>query len=225
MRLKTTSVVCGFVFLLCLAALPLIAYAGGRSCMPLSLFLFPAEIAPSGIGLITFLILMVAVIRSLITRKDRTWALSAMAVVILATTAYWNWAGRLPGFLEGLRDRFAAQVGYPKLREFAREVLAGTPLTTSEGIIEGPGRSEPKSDEQARAWDDLVSRYPFLAWTNSAGLIVARDGVAELHWGSPLVGHWGVQVAPEGTVKDLTEEDRGTSLRGAKDIQFVYYWD
>ena len=52
-------------------------------------------------------------------------------------------------------------------------------------------------------------------------LCLVRDGIVQLTWGSALVGHWGCQLAPEGTVRNL-EKGHGTALRVPGDIQFIY---
>lgn len=225
MQVKIASIACVVVLLVCLASLPLIDYAGGRACMPLSVFLFPAEIVPHGIGFVAVLILLAKAVLSLVKRRDRCWTFGALAVSIAAIATCRGVASRLPGFQEGLRDRFVTQVGYPKMREFAKEVSRGSPLTSSDGVFRKPGQYRPLSDEEQKAWNDLVARYPFLAWNHASGGVFTRGGIVEFTWGSPLTGHWGFQVSPEGTVKELTEEDRGFSQKVAEDIQFVYYWD
>jgi hypothetical protein len=68
-----------------------------------------------------------------------------------------------------------------------------------------------------------VSRYPFVSWNNNSGTIIAGDGLVSLTWGSPLVGHWGFEMSPNGLVKGV--EDRCTILRISDDLQFVYYDD
>jgi hypothetical protein len=191
--------------------------------MPLNILLFPAEIVPFGIGFVAVLILLAKAVLSLVKRKDRCWTFGALVVSIAAIATYRGVASRLPGFHEGLRDRFVAHVGYPKMREFANELSR---LVDSGVVIRNPRQDKPLSDEEQRAWDDFVSRYPFLAWNDASGGMFARDGIVELTWGSALTGHWGFQLCPGGTVKELTDaEDRGASLKVADDIQFVYYWD
>jgi hypothetical protein len=116
------------------------------------------------------------------------------------------------------------EVGYPKMREFAREISQDPSLAETQGVIHGPAKVGLASHQVPEKWNGLISRYPFLGWTRGTGVVGARDGVVELTWGSALTGHWGFQVSPGGAVEDL-EEDRGTQLRVAEDIQFVYYYD
>jgi len=225
--MRIITIVCSTVFILCLVAFPVIAYAGGRVCAPLGfppLFgILPAEIVPFGIGALTGVILLTAVVASLIVRQDRAWTLGALAIVLAATGLFVVAAPHLPGFLHGLRDRFVAKVGYPKMREFAREVSQeGFPLG-SEGIIQQPRVWG--SEEGQKQWDELARRYPFLNWTHGAGTVVVRGGPIELTWGSPLTGHWGFQVAPNNGRVEAVEEDRGKVLKVSDDIQFVYYFD
>ena len=52
-------------------------------------------------------------------------------------------------------------------------------------------------------------------------MVIVRGGIVQLTWGSALVGHWGFQVAPDGTVRDL-EKGYGAALRVSDDIQFIY---
>ncbi|MCL5278407.1 MAG: hypothetical protein M1376_00685 [Planctomycetes bacterium] len=219
--MKGTSVVWGLVFLLCLVAFPAIEYTGGRLCMPLIVPpLFPAQVVPAGVGLLAGFKLMSAVVRSLIARQYRAWTLGALIIVIAATGAFWLCAPHLPGFLHGLRDRFVAKVGYARMREFAQEVSQ----TGKEVVIARPGKWSPATPEQQKQWDDLRSRYPFLRWTFGQGVVVARDGIVLLAWGSPLTGHWGCRVAPAGRVEN-PEEDRCRILRVSEDILFVYFSD
>lgn len=223
--MKHRSIICGVIYLLCLLALPVINYAGGRACMPLIVPpLLPAEIVPLGIGFVATIYLLGAVVRSLIARRDRRWTLGVLVVVVAATGAFWLGARHLPGFLHGLRDRFASRVGYDRMRQFAEEISQNHPLVQAEGILIRPERLASASAEQRQQWNDLVSRYPFLNWRPGAGSVVARGGLVTLTWGSPLVGHWGFQVAPGGEVTDL-DSDEGRFLRVAKDIQFVNYFD
>jgi hypothetical protein len=222
---KRASIVCAVVYVLCLLADPVIKYAGGRVCMPLSFPLgLPAEVVPDAIGFVAGICLLGAVVRSLIARRDRRWTLGALAVVVAATGAYRLAAPHLPGYLEGLRDRFVSKVGYAQMRQFAEEVSQNHPLVNAEGILIRPDRLKAASAEQTEQWNDLVSRYPFLTWNDGAGAVIARDGRVEMTWGSPLTGHWGFQVAPAGEVTDL-DAHRGWFLRVAKDIQFVYYYN
>ncbi|MDI6450714.1 hypothetical protein [Anaerobaca lacustris] len=223
--MKRTSIVCGVVFLLCLLALPSIGYIGGRVCMPLWVPPFlPAQVVPLGIGFVAGVFLLGAVVRSLIARRDRRWTLGVLAVVIAATGAFRLAAPHSPGYLHGLRDRFVSKVGYARMRQFAEEVSRHHPLVDSEGILIRPDRLKAGSPEQIEQWNDLVSRYPFLNWNFATGTVIAREGLVELTWGSPLVGHWGFQVATTGEVTDL-DPDRAWFLRVAEDIQFVNYFD
>jgi len=223
--MRTTSIVCGVVFLLCLLADPVIRYAGGRACTPLWVPPgLPAQVAPDVIGFVASVCLLGAVGHSLAVRRRRRWTLGALAVVIAATGAFRLIAPHLPGYLHGLRDRFVSEVGYARMRHFAEEVSQNHPLVGFNGILIRPERLASASAEQRQQWNDLVSRYPFLNWNYGAGSVIARGGLVELTWGSPLVGHWGFQVAPGGEVTDL-DPDEGWFLRVAQDLQFVYYYN
>ncbi|HRS10556.1 MAG TPA: hypothetical protein P5242_05785 [Sedimentisphaerales bacterium] len=127
-------------------------------------------------------------------------------------------------FLHGLRDRFVSKIGYARMSHFAKEVSQNHPLVNTEGILIQPEERKTASPEQIEQWNDLVSRYPFLNWNHGAGHVMARGGLVQLTWGSPLVGHWGFQVAPGGEVANL-DPDEGWFLRVAKDLQFVNYFD
>jgi hypothetical protein len=223
--MKYRSIVFGVVFLLCLLALPVIKYVGGRACMPLWVPpLLPAQVVPDVIGFVAAAFLLGAVVRSLIARRDRRWTLGVLAVVVAATGALWFSIPRWPAFLYGLRDRFAGEVGYNQMRQFAEEISQNHPLVNAEGILIRPDRRKAMTTEQTEQWNDLVSRYPFLTWNDGPGHVMARGGLVELTWGSPLVGHWGFQVAPGGEVTDL-DPDEGWFLRVARDLQFVNYFD
>ncbi len=217
--MRAISVLCSVVFLLCLVALPVIDYAGGRLCRPLGVPLvgLPAEIMPLGIGFLVVIILVLTLVRSFLARRHRAWTIGALTVVIAAAYVYWFQLPEFPGYLEGLRDRFVTKVGYPKMQEFAGEMSRAGP----EAMIAGPGRWKPETVEDQKRWTDLVARYPFLDWNNATGTVLVRDGIVQLTWGSALVGHWGFQVAPEGAVRNL-EKGHGAALRASGDIQFIY---
>ncbi len=223
---KVVAVICSTVFVLCLAALPVIDYIGGRLCRPSDVPPFlPAKVVPFGVGFFAVAILVTSAITSLRVRRDRAWTIGALAIVVVATSVFLLSAPHLPGFLHGLRDRFVTQVGYPKMREFARELSQPGAPVDSEGILRKPGRgSTPTSKERQRQWNDLLARYPFLEWRFGANTVIVRGGLVELTWGGPLTGHWGFQVAPNGTVGAI-DEDEGRVLKVADDIQFVYYDD
>lgn len=216
---------CGVVYVLCLLADPVIRYAGGRACVPLWVPpLLPAQVVPAAIGFMAAAFLLGAVVRSLIARRDRCWTLGVLAVVVAATGALWFSVPRWPVFLYGLRDRFVSKVGYTQMRRFAEEMSQNHPLVSAEGILVTPDRLKSASREQTEQWNDLVSRYRFLTWNDGPGHVIARGGLVTLTWGSPLVGHWGFQVAPGGEATDL-DLDEGWFLRVAKDLQFVNYFD
>ncbi len=109
------------------------------------------------------------------------------------------------------------KVGYLKMREFAKEVSQMGPET----MIARLGTWRPPTTEDQKRWDGLAARYPFLEWNDASGTVLVRDGVVQLTWGSALVGHWGFQVAPEGTARNL-EKGHGAALRVSGDIQFIY---
>ncbi|MHC4518318.1 MAG: hypothetical protein ACYTAS_07005 [Planctomycetota bacterium] len=224
--MKVLSVTCGVVVLLCLLSFPVIAYVGGRQCMPLAVPpLLPAEIVPFGIGFVAVLVLMSTAVASLVAKRDRRWSLGALAIALTAIGVSVLWDDyHLPGFLHGLRDRFVAEVGYAKMREFAREVSQDGFLLVVDGVLGRPGEygaATPRAQEQ---WDDLVSRYRFLGWNKQSGVVVVGEDQVELHWGRALTGHWGFQVST-GAPLEEPEEDRGRVLRVADDIQFVEYYD
>jgi hypothetical protein len=227
--MRIVAIVCGGIFVLCLVAFPTIEYVGGRVCEPLGFPLFfgilPAQVVPFGIGVLAAVILLTAVVASFIVRQDRLWTIGALALVLAATMAFLFSAPHLPGFLHGLRDRFVAKVGYPKMREFARAVSQeGFPLD-SDRCLQKPGSvGYPTSVERQKQWDELARRYPFLHWVHGDGTVIARGGCVELHWGSPLTGHWGFQVSLDGTF-EAVEENRGRILKAADDIRFVNYFD
>ena len=220
--MKKTTIIWSSVFLLCLVAIPVIDYLGGRACMPLWVPpLLPAEIVPAGIGLVAGIMLVITVIESLVARRDRAWTVGALAGIVAAAAVFWFCVPPRFGFLHGLRDRFVAKVGYAKMREFAQEVSQ----MGAEVIVTRPGKWSPATPEQQERWEDLVARYPFVNWSFGQGVVVARDGIVGMTWGSPLTGHWGFQVAPGGKVKNMSKEDRCRVLRVSEDIQFVYYAD
>jgi len=165
-----------------------------------------------------------AVVRSLVTHRDIRWTAGALLTVLALTATHWLGIRHLHAFLHGLRDRFVSKIGYARMSHFAKEVSQNHPLVNTEGILIQPEERKTASPEQIEQWNDLVSRYPFLNWNHGAGHVMARGGLVQLTWGSPLVGHWGFQVAPGGEVANL-DPDEGWFLRVAKDLQFVNYFD
>jgi len=200
---KMVSIICTVVFVACLLSLPVISYMGGRQCMPLIFpWLFPAEIIPWGVGFVAAMVLMVALFKS----RDRKWPLGALAVIIGATVVFW-FCCPATIFLYGMRDRFVAQVGYPMMRQFAREF--------------------PQNDEllmEQEQWDDMVRRYPFLNWSTGARARVTPQGAVRVEWGSPLFGHRGFDVAGKGTLR-APDKNKGQVLKVTDDIQFFYLYD
>jgi hypothetical protein len=144
---------------------------------------------------------------SLTKGRDRKWPLRALAVLIVTTVAFWFCYQPATIFLYGLRDRFVAQVGYPAMRQFAKEFSQSDLL--------------PMEQEQ---WDDLVRRHAFLRWNRMARARITRHRTVEVYWGSALVGHWGSEVVGEGTLS-VPEKDECRVLKVADDIQFIYDYD
>jgi len=213
----------GVAVLLCLPAFPAIAYVGGRRCGHLIVPpLLPAQVVPLAIGLFAGIFLIAAVVASLVARRHRTWTLGTLAVAIAGIAIFVSYAEHLPGFLHGLRDCFATKVGYATMREFAREVTQEDSPWIADGVVRRPDRYGPASLREQEQWDNLIECYPFLGWRRQSCAVFVGEGKAEVLWGSPLTGHWGFQVST-GTPLREPEEDRGTALRVADDIQFVSY--
>ena len=137
--MRTISILCSIVFLLSLAAWPVIDYAGGRSCMP-STFppLWPAELTASAIGLLAAMVLVVAVIKSLWTRAGEPGPCGALGAVTAAGSAFWFCPPELPGFLHGL-DRFVAEVGIRRRASSPKRC----PRPAREAIIRKPDVGSP----------------------------------------------------------------------------------
>lgn len=223
--MKIASIICMVVFLLCLLALLVLRYFEGRLDEPLAILpFFPAEIVPLGAGFLAGLTLVYTTAASLMAHRDRKWAVGALAMTIGAAGLFWFCAEPASVFLYGLRDRFVVQVGYRMMRQFAAELSQDKSLTDREGVLQSPGYHDAATPRAQKQWDDLVARHPFLGWNGEAGTVIARGGSVSLTWGSGLVGHWGFEVALEGTLS-VPEEDRGRILKIADDIQFVSYYD
>ena len=221
--MRKISIICTVVFLGCLLALPAIGYLGGRQCMPLIVWpLFPAEIVPLAIGFVTAILLIVGFIVSLMTGRNRQWTMGALAVVG-TIGVFFLCTKPTTVFLYGLRDGFRARVGYPTMRQFAREISQDNSLIDADGVLYPPSDDGTASPAQQKQWNDLVARYPFLGW-NGGSRTISRHGSVQLYWGSALTGHWGFEVTLEGTLS-VSEEDRGEVLIVADDIQFVCYYD
>ncbi len=201
--MKIVSIFCTVIFMACLLSLPVIRYMGGRQCMPLIFFIFPAEVLPLGVGFVT----AIALIASLLKSRDRKWTLGALTVVIGTTVVFWFCYQPVTIFLYGLRDRFVAQVGYPIMRQFAQE------FSESDSLL--------MEQEQ---WDDLVRRYPFLHSILRTRAGITQQGSVVVEWGGALLGRWGFEVADKGTLS-IPNKDKGQVLKVAHDIQFFYNYD
>jgi hypothetical protein len=205
MKSNKKNIVLCLTAVLCVGSIPVIEYVGGRLCFPLIVPpLLPAQIVPYALWLFAVVMLLIAIIRSL---KKRNQLILPCASLLIAIASMWFFLANyepLSGFLLGMKTRFVNKVGYPKMREFAKEIAL-----EYEKFAEDPNSRE-----------DLSSRYPFLNWAFGKGNFYMGDDVVEHTWGSPLTGHWGFQVSPDGAVKDI---ERGKFLRVSKDIQFVYY--
>ena len=221
--MKMISVICTVVFVLSLLGLLVLRYFDGRMDESQAILpFFSADIGLLGIGFVAGLTLVYMAAASLMSRRNRKWTLAALAVVVGTTGVFWFCINPATVYLYGLRDRFVAEVGYPAMRHFAREIREDDSLTDADGMLHPPdhGAASPVKKKQ---WDDLVARYPFLAW-NGGPATVSRHGSVEASWGSALTGHWGFEVALEGTLS-VSEKDRGRVLRIADDLQFVCYYD
>ena len=213
-RIDTSIVFC-VIALLSILSVPVIGYIGGRQCCPLIVALLPAEIVSVAVWLLSVIMLVMSVVKSVIIRRHILLRCAALVIVLISTTAMLYLGNSM--YLYGLRDRFVEQAGYSNIREFANEVSQKQELVICGYKL---------SDESKPIWDDLVSRYPFVSWNNNSGTIIARDGLVSLTWGSPLVGHWGFEVSPNGLVKDIEDRCRILSiLRISDGLQFVYYDD
>jgi len=172
--------------------------------MPLIFFLFPAEVIPWGVGFVAAMVLLALLPKS----RDRKWPLGALVVVIGATVVFWFCCQPATIFLLGLRDRFTDQVGYPMMRQFAREFSQSDSL-----------QIEPEQ------WnDDLVTRYPFLHWKLRTHAGITQQGAVAVGWGGALLGHWGFEVAGKGTL-NVPDKNKGRVLKVTDDIQFFYLYD
>lgn len=231
--MKILSVTCGVVVLLCLLALPVIDYVGGRSGGPLTLGLLPAQIMPFMAGLLAVIYLLFTAVASLALKQHRGPSIGALAVSMVGIGVFVSGVEFAPGFLHGLRDRFVAEVGYAKMRQFAREISQDEFLLVVDGVLRRPGEYVAATPREQEQWDDLVSRHPFLGWHEQSGTVLVGEGDVEVLWGSPLTGHWGFQVSTGAPVSEVDGqrspvqpvEGRRRVLRVAEDIQFVAYFD
>lgn len=220
--MKVISVICTVAFVLCLLGLLVLRYLDGRLDEPLAILpFFSADIGLLGVGFLAGLTLVYTAAASLMARRDRKWTAGALAIVLIAAGLFWF--GVTTIYLYGLRDRFVAQVGYPAMRHFAREIFEDDSLADADGTLHPPGYHGTASLIEQKRWDNLVARYPFLGW-NGGPATISRHGSVESFWGSALTGHWGFEVALEGTLS-VPEKDRGRVLKVADDLQFVCYYD
>ena len=207
MKSNKKNIVLCLIAVLCVGSIPVIEYVGGRLCFPLIVPpLLPAQIIPYAIWLFVVVMLFVTVVRSLKERKQLIISCTGLLITIASMWIFHASFNPLTGFLVGMKTRFVKKVGYATMREFAKEVRL-----EQERYFKDPNSRK-----------ELWERYTFLNWAFGKGNFYVRDDVVEHTWGSPLTGHWGFQVSPDGTVKDI---ERGSFLRVSKDIQFVYYYD
>jgi len=207
MRSNKKNIILCLIGVLCVGSIPVIEYVGGRLCFPLIVPpLLPAQIIPYAIWLFVAVMLFVTVVRSLKEKKQLIISCTGLLITIASMWIFHASFNPLTFFLVGMKTRFVKKVGYATMREFAKEVRL-----EQERYFEDPNSLK-----------ELSERYTFLNWVFGSGNFYIRDDVVEHTWGSPLTGHWGFQVSPDGTVKDI---ERGRFLRVSKDIQFVCYED
>jgi len=196
--------------LLCVLSIPVIEYTGGYRCFPLVFIILPAQVVPYGIWIFAVVKLICLMIKSIMNMRQVFTLLGVLLIVLASMWLYRTRSQTASAYLWGLKTRFENNVGYTKMREYARE-YAEEASKQQETIVRDPNFRE-----------DLSARYPFLGWIQGTGHSYMREDIVEHTWGSPLSGHWGFQVSPNGSVRDI---ERCRVLRISSDIQFVYYYD
>lgn len=116
------SIVFCVIALLSILSVPVIGYIGGRQCCPLIVAILPAEIVPVAVWLLSVIMLVVSVVRSLVIRRHILLRCAALVIVLISTMAFFSFGNLMPFYLYGLRDRFEEKAGYANIREFANEV-------------------------------------------------------------------------------------------------------
>jgi hypothetical protein len=215
MKANRSIIILSLLALLSIVAIPAIDYIGGRQCFPLVVPpLLPATIVPYTVWLFLVVLIVIFVVRSIIKKQGIFIALGALLIVLTSMWLFQNFYQSTSGFLWGLKSRFENDVGYKKMREYAHEYASE--YTKSASNQHGIYVRDPNFHK------DRLPRYSFLGWNSGNRYSYMVENVVEHTWGSPLTGHWGFQVSPNGAVKDI---ERCDVLRVSSDIQFVYYYD
>jgi hypothetical protein len=85
-RIDASIIFCVIV-LLSILSVPVIGYIGGRQCCPLIVSLFPAQIVPVAVWLLSVIMLVMSVVRSLVIRRHILLRCAALVIVLISTMA------------------------------------------------------------------------------------------------------------------------------------------
>jgi len=192
----TCKILCGMILVATIVFFAL-EYIGGRSGMPLPLFIapLPAQIVPVLIILFSSIMLVATCLVTLVQRSNRRLAFSMLVLSGLFLA---------PGFVItpakvfqiGFRQRIRSIVSPAELREIARVCANVLPI---DGRLPGTNLwSSLNENEYPTTWNTLANSTAVGKFDSWMMIFNHADSV-EIVWGSALVGHWGLIIQKNGT--------------------------
>lgn len=189
-------------------------YNGGHFIMLLSL----VQLALLLMALVCLLVLLIRFILDLVASRSpwpgavllsSAFAGLVLPIILLPSHSVWFLAGFAAGF-----DRRLAEPDILKVAEIARAYLP------NQSVYRSPTKrlSPPNADE---AGIESHLRHAPLEKIPGAFTIANRNGVVEIEWGSALVGHWGLRIAPE----KVSVDPYDYAFRQIDDRLAAYYTD
>ena len=218
-KILTSSLFFAIIGILSILSIFLIEFIGGFTCNPLIILpLLPAKMASYIVLLYSIIMLIFLTFRTIFKNIRQVYLPVTSLIIVIGSLSLFFQFQSLNCFLYGLNTRFKTQFGYSKMREFAKEIIQKPEgIVSDSSLAEDPRHSKDQSKRQ-----ELAKKYPFLGWHKDHGGVYIIEDIVEMTWGSALSGHWGFQVALKGKVSPI---EKGTSLKVADDIQFVYFED
>jgi len=189
------KILCGIVFVSTLSFFP-ISYIGGRSGMPLSIWILPVQSVPVLLIFFSITLLLSICIVTLAKGTDRRFAFSMLALSLLFLAAGF-FTARANIFQIGFRQRILSTVSPAELREIAPVCSTAIPL---DGRLPGPQNWSPSDEPEYRGkWNVLIERTS-LGKLDAPTVIFNHADSVEIDWGGALVGHWGIIIQKNGSV-------------------------
>jgi hypothetical protein len=174
------------------------------------------------VGAISFPVLVITWVASLIRRKHRFWTTAMMIglLILMGLVRIMPPPSRMVVY--GLRDRLVHDNSLDEIRRFAQD-FDKLPPSNDDHLGTNTGTKQFMREDLART--GLKEQYSFLNRVKTTDFdgpsyVHEEDGVVDVRWGSAYAGHWGFSVSVKGGKLDLSSEP-GTPLRLSDDILVV----